>query len=241
MKEAREITKQEIIESYNRTFAESDYMLRDVDGLYRWVLKKLNPQADTRLLDIACGRGILLKHAQDWKVRSYGIDISHNAAEHSKKESPQSDVFVGDGECLPFPDGYFDFITNLGSLEHFLDIQQGLNEMQRVMKPDGLAAIFLPNSYYLVDIIWKVLRTGYSVSHRQVLERFATYNEWGDLIKESGFQIVKGYKYNHVFPYTAADLGWYWKHPKRIFLTMASPFVPFHLSYHFLYICKRTT
>ena len=239
MKGFQTVTKQEIIESYNRTFAESDDKLRDVDGLYRWVLKKLKPQPNTRLLDIACGRGILIKYVQDWKAQSYGIDISHTAVEQAKKESPQSRVFVGDGECLPFPDGYFDYITNLGSLEHFISIEQGLKEMQRVMKPDGLAAIYLPNNYFLIDIIWSVMRTGYSISHRQVLERFGTYNEWGDIIKESGFQIVKGYKYNHAFPSTIADFRWYWKHPKRIFLALAAPFVPFHLSYHFLYICKK--
>ncbi len=241
MKETPPVTKQEIIESYNRTFTESDSMLRDVDGLYRWVLNKLKPRPGTRLLDIACGRGILIKHANHWKTQTYGIDISSSAAVQTKKESPTSLVFVGDGECLPFPGDTFDYITNLGSLEHFLNIEQGLKEMQRVMKPDGLAAIFLPNSYYLIDILWKVLRTGYSVSHRQVFERFATYNEWGDLIKSSGFKIVKGYKYNHALPSTRDDFDWYWNHPKRIFLALSGPFVPFHLSYHFLYICRRTS
>lgn len=233
------VTKQEIIESYDRAFETSDH-LRDSDALYRWVLGKLKPEKNTRLLDIACGLGLLVRYAQERSVRAYGIDISQQAAHMAQKESPQSHIFAGDGEALPFADESFDYITNLGSLEHFINPALGLKEMQRVMKPGGTAAIYLPNSYYLVDILWKVRRTGYGVSHRQVLERFATFNEWRDFLQENGFQVIQGYKYNHIFPSTRYDWRWHWKHPKRIFLTLVAPFIPFHLSYHFLYLCKKS-
>jgi ubiquinone/menaquinone biosynthesis C-methylase UbiE len=232
------ITEQELIRSYDHIFADSEN-LRDSDALYRWILGKLRPRPGTRLLDVACGMGLLLRYAREWGVRTYGIDISRKATERSRAESPESEVFVANGETLPFPDGYFDYITNLGSLEHFINPRQGLAEMKRILKDDGTAAIYLPNSYYLVDILWTVMRTGYSVSHRQVLERFATYNEWGDFLKENGLEVIKGYGYNHRFPRTLADWKWLRRHPKRIFLALAAPFVPFHLSYHFLYLCKK--
>jgi ubiquinone/menaquinone biosynthesis C-methylase UbiE len=238
MYEAPKVTKEEIIRSYNQAFAVSDH-LRDSDALYRWVLQKLNPQAGTNLLDVACGLGLLIRYAEERGVHAYGIDISQQAASLARKEAQPDSIFVGDGEHLPFPDAYFDYITNLGSLEHFIDPVQGIREMQRVMKPGGVAAIYLPNSYYLIDIIFKVWRTGYGVSHRQVLERFATHNEWADFLRENGFQILKSHKYNHIFPQTAYDWKWHWKHPKRIALTLVAPFIPFHLSYHFLFICRK--
>lgn len=240
MNKSFDITEKELIQSYDRFFSESEN-LRDSDALYRWVLSKLKPRPETLLLDIACGMGLLLRYAQDWGVRAHGIDISTVAVKRSRAEAPQSKVCVANGEFLPFPDEYFDYITNLGSLEHFINPKQALSEMQRILKKDGIAAIYLPNSYYLVDIIWYVWRTGYSVSHRQILERFATYNEWGDFLKENGFQVIKGYNYNHRFPKTIDDWKWLWKHPKRIFLAFAAPFVPFNLSFHFLYLCKKAS
>lgn len=238
MYEKPKVTKKEIIESYNHAFEVSDH-LRDSDALYRWVLNKLKPLPGRKLLDVACGLGLMIRYAQECYVKTVGIDISQQAASMAKKESPKSVVLVGDGETLPFPDNSFDYVTNLGSLEHFIDPVRGIREMQRVMKKDAVAAIYLPNSYYLIDIIWKVWRTGYGVSHRQVLERFATYNEWGDFLKENGFKIVNGYKYNHIFPRTKYDWRWHWKHPKRVFLTLVGPFIPFNLSYHFLFICTK--
>jgi hypothetical protein len=92
----------------------------------------------------------------------------------------------------------------------------------------------------LIDIFWKVWRTGYSISHRQIVERFATYNEWKDFIENNHFIVEHGYKYNHLFPTTRADWVWHMKHPKRIILALTSPFIPKNLSYHFLYLCKKS-
>ena len=111
--------------------------------------------------------------------------------------------------------------------------------MRRVLRPEGRAALVLPNSYYLADIFWHVWRTGYSVSHHQPLERFATFGEWSDLIRGGGLEVVKAYKYNFRFPRSAEDWRWYRQHPKKMLYLLIAPFTPFNLSYHFLFICKR--
>ena len=240
MNKTPKLSKNEISAAYDQAFATTD-QCRDADSNYRWVLSKLQPAAGKQLLDIACGVGILIKYASKLGLRTYAIDLSPIAIKLSKERSPQSGLSVADGEALPFAKNSFDYVTNLGSLEHFTNPSQGLKEMQRMLKPDGVAAIFLPNSYYLVDIIWKVWRTGYSMSHHQVIERFATLNEWNRFIEENGFVVKAIYKYNHIFPHTVADWQWYWKHPKRIALTLVAPFVPRNLSYHFLYICQKTS
>lgn len=228
----------QVVDDYDTFYAEEGE-LRESDAFYKWVLKKLSPRAESQLLDVACGEGHLLRFAAIQDISCYGVDFSSRALETVQKNVGQSAVLQANGELLPFSRASFEFVTNLGSLEHFVNPDQGLQEMRRVLKPDGLAALILPNSYYLLDIIWHVWRRGYPVSHRQLIERFATYGEWRDLIEANGLTVVKTYKYNLCWPRSAQDWKWYQKRPKQLLSALFGPFTPFNLSYSFLFICKR--
>jgi ubiquinone/menaquinone biosynthesis C-methylase UbiE len=227
-----------IIASYDDYYADPG-RLRDTDAFYRWVLKKLRPVAGRRLLDIACGEGHLLRAAAEYGLCATGIDFSARAIRSAHVFAREADAIIGDGERLPFPEHAFDYATNLGSLEHFVSPEQGLHEMGRVLKPDGLAALVLPNSYYVLDIVWSVWRRGYPVSHKQAIERFGTSGEWRDLIQAHGLKVIESHKYNFRFPRSRADIRWYARFPRKIAYVLLSPFTPFNLSYSFLFICRR--
>ena len=229
---------EKISQSYNKAYEESDH-LHDSDNLYRWVLTKLKVASRKKILDIACGVGLINKHAETMGLDGFGIDISSIALQKAKTRAGRSGFCVADGEILPFNETAFDYVTNVGSLEHFPNIETGFSEMNRVLRQDGTAAILLPNSYYLIDIIWKVWRTGYPISHRQLIERFATYNQWKDLIEKNHFRVIKGYKYNFLFPTSIADIKYYFRKPKMFILMLAGWLIPKNLSYHFLFICKK--
>jgi ubiquinone/menaquinone biosynthesis C-methylase UbiE len=230
------ITKDELVESYDILFS-SPGKLRDSDALYRWVIELLDLQPGQTLLDIGCGEGILLRHAEQRGVNSIGVDLSFAGAKMAKNLLENKIIALGDGENLPFGNQSFDFATNIGGLEHFLNPDLGLDEMRRILRPGGYALLILPNSHYLVDIIWQVMRTGYSVSHKQALERFATFREWWDFIESHGFRVNKADKYNLCFPRSSEDWRWYRAHPRKILNLLVSPLIPFNLSYHFIYIC----
>lgn len=237
VKQPHSIHRPEVIAVYDRYYSDLG-RLRDSDAFYRWVLEKLEPQPGRRLLDVACGEGHLLHFAREYRLLVTGIDFSRLAIGSARQIAPSSDTFVADGQKLPFFTHSFDYITNLGSLEHFESPEQGLREMQRVLKPDGLAALVLPNSYYLLDIIWSVWRRGYPVSHHQSIERFATFGEWRDLIQAHGLKVIRAHKYNLCFPRSLADLRWYARFPRKIIYSLLSPLTPFNLSYSFLFICR---
>lgn len=231
-------SREAIVQAYDEWYGNAGD-LRESDEFYRWVLGRLQPQAGGRLLDVACGEGHLVKWAQQRGVRGAGIDLSPVAARRAGRVAPGSLASVADGERLPFPAASFDYVTNMGSLEHFVDPVRGVREMARVLRPDGRAAVFLPNSYYLVDILWHVWRTGYSVSHRQLIERFATAHEWRDLLEEGGLKVQHIHAYNYRLPRTAADWEWYRRHPRKWLNLLAAPLIPFHLSYSFLFIASK--
>jgi SAM-dependent methyltransferase len=233
--ELDKVSRNEVIDSYEQHYQQQG-MLRELDAFYRWILKKMQARPQTTLLDVASGEGHLLKIARQQGITPVGVDFSRMAVQTAAMHTCQ--LTIGDGEVLPFADQSFDYVTNIGSLEHFFDPVAGLREMRRVLRRDGRAAIYLPNSFYLVDIIWHVWRTGYSVSHKQLIERFAAKNEWKDFIEAEGFRVRETYKYNLAFPKKWADLVWYFRHPRKILYLMVAPFIPMNLSYSFLYIVE---
>lgn len=212
--------------------------LRESDAFYRWVLDRLDPSPAGQLLDVACGEGHLGRLAAQRGLSAMSVDFSPSAAALAHRNTEEDQIGLADGQNLPFPSNSFDYVTNLGSLEHFASPERGLLEMRRVIKPDGTAALVLPNSYYLLDIIWHVWRSGYPVSHRQTIERFATAGQWRDLIQAHGFRVVKAHKYNMCWPRSLSDLEWYVRFPKKIPYCLLGPLTPFNLSYSFLFLCK---
>lgn len=233
-----QLSQNNIARVYNDMFKEQS-RLRDSEAYYNWVLDRLAPVAGSRLLDVACGEGVLVWAARKHGLNGIGIDISSQATLLARHRLGAALVAVANGEGLPFDTQSFDYVTNTGSLEHFIDPLTGIKEMVRVLKLDGQAAIVLPNSYYLVDIVWQVWRTGYGPNHRQPLERFGTFREWWDFLESGGLRVHKAYKYNFCFPRSIEDLHWYQQHPKKILNLCLAPFIPLNFSNHFLYICSR--
>ena len=226
----------EVAVFYDRQFAE--YGFCDSDAFYAWALSRLDPAPGSRLLDVACGRGTLLRCALGRGLVTCGLDLSRVAIDLSRRSAPGAALAWGNGEALPYADRAFDYVTCLGSLEHYLDPWKGAAQIRRVLRPDGTAAIFLPNSYYLADILWHVLRKGRAPHHRQVIERFATSREWATFLEMMGLRVARIHRYNFLFPRSRADWGWYRRYPLKFVNLVTGPLTPFHLSYSFLYLCE---
>ncbi|MCJ7508538.1 MAG: class I SAM-dependent methyltransferase [candidate division Zixibacteria bacterium] len=116
---------------------------------YPIFLDYLDVKAGRKLLDIGCGTGYLLRAAHQKGLQTYGVDISSEGVRIAKKVSPDSQIIIGKGEDLRFPEDSFDYITCTGSLEHFLDMKKSIKEMIRVGKKDALFCIVVPNINFL--------------------------------------------------------------------------------------------
>ena len=139
-----------------------------------------------KLLDIGCGTGYLLKAANQRGLKTYGVDISNEGVQIAKKVSPNSHIVVGRGEILSFPDGFFDYITCLGSLEHFLDMERAVKEMIRVGKDNSLFCIVVPN----VDSLTWIITGKKGTEQRDINEHLLSLKQWKDLFIRNGFDIV---------------------------------------------------
>jgi 2-polyprenyl-3-methyl-5-hydroxy-6-metoxy-1,4-benzoquinol methylase len=97
-----------------------------------------------RVLDVGCGRGLLLREFQrrGWDVQ--GTEMSETAARYPR-EVLHLPVEVGNLEDLTLPAGSFDAVTVWHVLEHLPDPRVLLAEAQRLLKPDGALLVGVPN------------------------------------------------------------------------------------------------
>lgn len=192
------------------------------------------------LADVACGMGDLLRQAAARGLIPYGLDISGVAIAGARSLVPTARLLVGDGEQLPWPDACFDYVTSLGSLEHYVDPAAGAQELARVLKPDGQAAILVPNSHHLKSI-YNVWRFGEVLSDRQEFERFATRREWQGLLEQNGLEVRSVHKHNYGMPRVLRQgREWFWFGYNAFFHLFGS-LIPLNLSDAFIFICRRRT
>ncbi|MEX1255498.1 MAG: class I SAM-dependent methyltransferase [Dehalococcoidia bacterium] len=116
---------------------------------------KLKPGA--RILDVGCGTGRHLLELSRYPVDLVGVDMSREDLRKTwymflitANEQPVNatlELIVGGGEGLPFPDGAFDRVMCTETLEHVPDDGAVLRELLRVLKPDGILVISVPDEY----------------------------------------------------------------------------------------------
>jgi SAM-dependent methyltransferase len=210
--------------------------IRHRDSFYRWILHLVQPEPGKRLLDVACGQGVIPHMAAETGVEAHGFDLSIRAVREGG--GSKAGLLVANGEHLPYADGRFDYITNIGSLEHYVDPEVGAHEMARVLRPNGVACILLPNTFSLCNMLY-AWRNGRTADDGQPIQRYATQFEWRNLLEANGLVVTSTVKFERVWPTSRVDVAWYLSRPKNIFWLLLTPFLPLNLANSFVYLCHR--
>lgn len=124
-----------------------DYLVPGIHA--RWaplLLKHAKPAPGNRVLDVACGTGIVSRNlAPDVGVsgRVVGLDINPDmlAVARELPEPRGAAIEWHQGEATSLPSGPFDLITCQQGLQFFPDRLRALTEMRRVLAPDGRLAL----------------------------------------------------------------------------------------------------
>ena len=108
-------------------------------------IKLLIPSEPKHILDVATGTG-------DFALTSYhllnpdkitGIDISDGMLEIGRQKVSRAglenyiELLNGDSEAILFPDNSFDAVTVAFGVRNFENLENGLSEIKRVLKPGG--------------------------------------------------------------------------------------------------------
>ena len=104
------------------------------------------PQRDGRILDVACGTGDLsLTLSESGKAHIVGLDFCRPmldiAASKSTKRGARVPFIEGDALALPFRDRSFDCVTIAFGLRNLAELESGLRELLRVLRPGGQVAV----------------------------------------------------------------------------------------------------
>lgn len=117
----------------------------------KWRKKVLKIVSDSKpkiILDIATGTGdlaILMTETNAEKI--IGLDISDGMLEvgrikiKQKNLNSRIEMVLADSENMPYADNYFDAITVAFGVRNFENLERGLAEILRVLKPNGVFVI----------------------------------------------------------------------------------------------------
>ena len=128
----------------------------------------------------------ILAWASDRGARAYGVDISAPTVLQARRAFRGDPLrcAVSDVRALPFADASFDAVYSMGTIEHFDETEDAIEEIARVLKPGGVAIVGVPNRHdpFLRPLLAAVLQAiglyayGYEKSYsrrslRRLLER----------------------------------------------------------------------
>jgi len=115
--------------------------ITDEDAL-QMIVQAARPTLNDRLLDVACGPGLVVCAFAPHVQAATGIDVTPAMLERARKLAADKGLAnvawrQGDVYALPFADASFTIVTTRFSVHHFLDPAAVLREMVRVCAPGG--------------------------------------------------------------------------------------------------------
>ena len=213
--------KQEVATMFNNISAKYDFLNHflslGIDKLWRKrAIKELKALKPKRILDIATGTGDFALEALKINPHNIiGVDISEGMLKVGMEKMKAKEVDhiislrLGDSENLPFENEVFDAVTVGFGVRNFENLEKGLSEMLRVLKPGGKAIVLefsKPKSFpikqlfgfysnYLIPFFGKLFskdKRAYSYLPESV-KVFPEGQAFRDILTKVGFENVSSF------------------------------------------------
>lgn len=150
------------------------------------------------ILDLGCGFGEFGSAFFDAPA-AYGLDVSRRDL-NLVEPGLYKGLVHADGHALPFPDETFNTVMSVSVLEHIPDVRTVLEEIARVLKPEGRLVISMPlrdlDSYMVYPPVLRRLGLGrladsYTRRFHQTFKHVNLFEpeEWLALVSEVGLSV----------------------------------------------------
>ena len=180
-------------------------MTAGLDRSWRRLAVEAVIQPGDRVLDACCGTGDLAVAAELEGGLVTGLDFSPRMLERARRKSETVTWIEGDLLELPFEDGSFDAATVGFGVRNVADLEAGLAELQRVLRPGGRLAILeitqprgVLRPFFslwferIVPLLGKVLPGGKAYTYLPAsVRRFPGAEELAALLERQGFEQVR--------------------------------------------------
>ena len=188
-----------VYDAMNRT------MTLGLDQRWRRATAEAAVMPGDRVLDACCGTGDLAVAAKAAGGRVIGLDFSARMLERARGKSGEIEWVQGDALELPFGNATFDAATVGFGARNLDDLERGLAELRRVVRPGGRLAILeitrprgLLAPFYrlwfdrLVPLLGRVLPGGSAYTYLPAsVRRFPGPEELAELLRSAGFENVR--------------------------------------------------
>jgi demethylmenaquinone methyltransferase/2-methoxy-6-polyprenyl-1,4-benzoquinol methylase len=158
-----------------------------------------------RVLDACCGTGDLAVEAERRGGRVVGLDFSGRMLERAQLKSGTIEWVQGDALDLPFGDGEFDAATVGFGVRNLDDLERGLRELVRVLRPGGKLAVLeitrprgILRPFFrlwldaLIPLAGRVLPGGKAYTYLPAsVRRFPGPDDLSTLLEAGGFREVR--------------------------------------------------
>jgi len=225
-----------------REFYDTDYYASvSLGGRLPWhcrrVARRFGPFDGKSVLDVACGAGGWLQHFRERGARAVaGIDLSERAIQACRERLPDGEFHCGPAETLPFASEFFDVVTCMGSLEHFLDKPAALIEMRRVLRPGGCIVLLVPNAGFLT----RQLGLYKGTQQRAIQEDVLSLDAWQTLFEAAGLEVEARWRDLHPLSRSwiarGSPLSW----PLRLLQALALASWPMRWQYQVYHFCSAS-
>jgi demethylmenaquinone methyltransferase / 2-methoxy-6-polyprenyl-1,4-benzoquinol methylase len=180
-------------------------MTAGLDGRWRRETAAAVVRPGDRVLDACCGTGDLALASLRAGGRVTGIDFSERMLERARRKSSEIEWVRGDALALPFEDDSFDAATVGFGVRNLEDLERGLSELVRVLRPGGRVGVLeitrpqgalepFYNVWFgkVVPVLGKLLPGGSAYTYLPAsVKRFPGPEGLADLLLEAGFSDVR--------------------------------------------------
>jgi demethylmenaquinone methyltransferase/2-methoxy-6-polyprenyl-1,4-benzoquinol methylase len=180
-------------------------MTAGLDGRWRAETAAAVVEPGDRVLDSCCGTGDLALASLRAGGRVTGLDFSERMLERARRKSSEIEWVRGDALALPFEEGAFDAVTVGFGVRNLADLQAGLEELRRVLRPGGRLGVLeitrprgLLSPFYrvwfdaIVPLLGKVLPGGAAYTYLPAsVRRFPGPEDLAALLRSAGFADVR--------------------------------------------------
>ena len=156
------IIEQVPVDYYQKGVAKNIFQRIWHGGRLRETLKflresKLLEKGNMKVLDVGCASGWFISEiCIRYPKGSYaGVDIYEDAITYAKKQYPHISFHVADAHMIPFEDDFFNLVVCTNVLEHAVDPKKIMEEIGRVLKPDGRVIVGMDSENWLFSFVWQ--------------------------------------------------------------------------------------
>ena len=128
--------KKEIIAFFDKLAPGWDNTNQRNEEVISEILFKGGIREGIKVLDVACGTGVLFADYEKFDADIVGIDISENMVNIARKKFPEARVICGDATDYSFEDK-FDVIMIYNAFPHFDEAEKLIENLSKALKPAG--------------------------------------------------------------------------------------------------------